>query len=32
VGTVLLEHAAQEVGEADIAKMLAAGRAARRCG
>jgi hypothetical protein len=25
VGTVLLEHAAQEVGEADIAKMLVAG-------
>jgi hypothetical protein len=25
VGTLLLEHAAHEVGEADIAKMLAAG-------
>jgi hypothetical protein len=25
VGTVLLEHAAHEVGEADLAKMLAAG-------
>ena len=25
VGTVLLEHAAFEVGEADIAKMLVAG-------